>query len=86
MNESNARPAKLLMTPEEAAQILSITRTRVYQLMRRGTLRSVKIGKARRVAVAALEAFVEQIQEEAELATTPDRPSQPSRPRLGGRG
>ncbi len=65
MSDSGAKQAKLLLTPEEAAAVLSITRTRVYQLVRRGTLRSVKIGKVRRVAVAALEAFVEEIQEEA---------------------
>lgn len=63
--ENGAKPAKLLLTPEEAAEVLSMSRARVYDLMRRGQLRSVKIGKIRRVPVAALEAFVEQLQEEA---------------------
>ena len=65
MSDGRPAPTKLLLTPEEAAAVLSITRTRVYELMRRGRLRSVKIGKARRVAVAALEAFVAELQEEA---------------------
>ena len=58
------KPAKLLLAPEEAAEVLSIARTRVYQLMRAQEIRSVKIGKVRRIPVAALQAYVERLQSE----------------------
>ncbi|MEK6206944.1 MAG: helix-turn-helix domain-containing protein [Chloroflexota bacterium] len=60
------RVAPLLLKPEEAADALGIGRTRVYQLMREGELRSLKIGKSRRIPVAALEAFVGQLEAELE--------------------
>jgi excisionase family DNA binding protein len=63
-NENGRRIAPLLLKPEEAAEALGIARTRVYQLMRVGELRSVKIGKLRRIPVAALQAYVEQLQGE----------------------
>lgn len=52
---------KLLLTPEEAAEVLSLGRTKVYQLIGDGTLRSVRIGKCRRVPAAALADLVEQL-------------------------
>lgn len=63
VSENGSAPAKLLVTPEEAAEALAISRTRVYELLRRGELKSVKIGKVRRIPVAALQAYVEQLQE-----------------------
>lgn len=52
---------KLLLTPEEAAEVLSLGRTKVYQLIGDGTLRSVRIGKCRRIPAAALADLVEQL-------------------------
>jgi excisionase family DNA binding protein len=49
---------QLLFRPDEAAQRLGIGRTKVYELMASGELRSVKIGAARRVSATALAAFV----------------------------
>jgi excisionase family DNA binding protein len=49
---------KVLLTPEEAADALSLGRTTVYGLMSDGALRSVKIGRARRVPADALTDFV----------------------------
>lgn len=51
----------LLLTVEQAAQVLNISRTRAYELVlsKPPELESVKIGRTRRVPVAALEAFVE---------------------------
>jgi excisionase family DNA binding protein len=37
---------RLLLTPVEAARALGIGRTKVYELMAGGTLRSVKMGTA----------------------------------------
>ncbi len=56
----NERP--LVVTPEEAAEMLKVGRTKIYALMQRGELRSVRIGKSRRIPRAALEAFVGQLE------------------------
>ena len=52
---------RLLFTPEHAADRLDIGRTTVYALMATGELRSVKIGRSRRVPAAALEAYVNRL-------------------------
>ena len=49
---------KLLLSPAEAAAHLSIGRSKVYELMRLGQLRSVKIGALRRIPQAALADFI----------------------------
>jgi len=54
----NTTVDQLLFRPDEAAQRLGIGRTKVYELMARGELRSVKIGAARRVSATALADFV----------------------------
>jgi excisionase family DNA binding protein len=52
--------AEISVSVEEAAQRLGSTRTAVYELIARGTLRSFKIGKRRLIAVTELERFVER--------------------------
>jgi len=49
---------KLLLTPTEAATVLGIGRSKVYELMRAGTLASVRIDTCRRIPAAELEALV----------------------------
>ena len=51
----------LLLTPVEAAKVLGIGRTKVYELMAGGVLRSVKIGTARRIPAVALAEFVARL-------------------------
>lgn len=54
---------KLLLTPEEAAQVLGLGRTKVYEheLMLSDALESVKIGASRRVPVESLTSFVDRL-------------------------
>jgi excisionase family DNA binding protein len=49
---------KLLLSPAEAAAHLSIGRSKVYELMRLGQLRSVKIGTSRRIQQTVLVDFI----------------------------
>ncbi len=63
--ESAGSRYKLLVTPEEAGEILSIGRTTVYELMATGQLESVQIKSCRRIPVAALERFVQRLLEAA---------------------
>ena len=48
----------LLLTPDEAGQRLRKSRTYVYQQMALGKLRSVTLGRSRRIPIAELDAFV----------------------------
>lgn len=43
---------------EEVAEILSVSKPRVYELIRKGTLPSVKIGRQVRVLESALDAWL----------------------------
>jgi excisionase family DNA binding protein len=43
---------------DEAAAALSMGRTFVYDLLTRGEIVSIKIGRRRRIPVSALQAFV----------------------------
>jgi excisionase family DNA binding protein len=52
-----------LLRVEEAAEWLGLSRTKAYELVYRGTLPSVTIGRSRRVPVAALQAFVDGLVE-----------------------
>jgi excisionase family DNA binding protein len=49
---------KLLLTPTEAATALGIGRSKVYELMRAGTLASVRIDTCHSIPAAELEALV----------------------------
>ena len=49
---------RLLLRPEEVAKALCVGRTTVFELIRTGDLRSVKIGNARRISATALAEFV----------------------------
>ena len=50
--------AKLLLTVDEAAERLSMSRTRLYGLLGRHIIFSIKEGRARLVPVAELERYV----------------------------
>lgn len=52
---------RLLLRVEEVAELLDVGRTRVYELIRSGALKSVKIGGSRRIPVAAVEAYIQEL-------------------------
>jgi len=54
----------LLLTVEEAASLLRLGRTRVYQLVMGGKIQSVKVGRRRLVVRQGLEEFVAQLVED----------------------
>ncbi len=49
---------KLLLTPQEAADALSINRSTLYALLMRGEIPSILIGRARRIPVHGLEEWI----------------------------
>jgi len=56
---------KLLLTAEEAGDLLSLGRTVIYELMARGALESVAVGRSRRIPAEALTAFVQGLRQES---------------------
>jgi excisionase family DNA binding protein len=57
----DVRLVPLLLRPEEVATVLRVGRTRMYELMRSGDLRSVKIGHLRRVSATAVAEYVARL-------------------------
>jgi len=51
---------KLLLTVDEAADVLSLGRTYVYHLVMCNKIASVKLGRKRRIPVSALHDFISQ--------------------------
>jgi excisionase family DNA binding protein len=55
----------LLLTPVEAARVLGIGRTKVYELIAAGRLRSVRLDGCRRITRDDLAEFVGRLRDEA---------------------
>jgi excisionase family DNA binding protein len=55
----------LLVTIEEAAELLSIGRSHLYLLLDQGQIHSVSIGRCRRITVEEVRRFVERLAAEA---------------------
>lgn len=53
---------QVLLRPEQVAKAMSVSRTAVYALMRSGELRSVRVGRSRRVTPEAVADFVSRLQ------------------------
>ncbi len=62
----SAATAKLLLTVEEAADLLNIGRTTVYALIRTGQITSVRVGRLRRLRPADIEAYTAHLTATAE--------------------
>lgn len=52
-------------TVEQVAEMLNIGRDKVYYLLRTGQLRSIKIGKSRRITEQHIADFVSSLEEDA---------------------
>lgn len=48
-----------LLRPKQAAQLLTISRSRIYELMADGSLPSIKIGRSRRIRVDDLRRWLD---------------------------
>jgi excisionase family DNA binding protein len=56
---------QLMYRPAEAARVLGMRRTSVFELIKSGRLRSVKLGGARFITADALRAFVRELEQES---------------------
>ncbi len=51
---------QLLLRPEQAAQILNIGRSKVYELILSGGLPSIRVGRCRRIPTSALTTWIDE--------------------------
>lgn len=63
----------LLLTPEQAAELLQVGRTVMFALLDTGEVESVKIGRLRRIPRDAVTTYVDRIRREQSQPAT-DRP------------
>jgi excisionase family DNA binding protein len=63
-----ARTKPIWVSPREASLLIAIGRTRLYELLGDGTLKSIKIGRKRLISYASLELLGEAQREETWLA------------------
>ena len=59
MEATTTEVERVLLRPEEVAAMLGIGRSIVFELLRSGELRSVKIGKSRRIPTVAVHEYVD---------------------------
>jgi excisionase family DNA binding protein len=52
---------RVLLTVAEAAERLGVARSYLYLYVRDGSIPSVKLGRARRIPVKALDQFIERL-------------------------
>lgn len=52
---------KLLCSTDDATERLSIGRSQMFDLIRRGEIQSVKVGRRRLVLTASLDAYVDRL-------------------------
>lgn len=64
-------PAPLLVTVVEAARLLGIGRSKLYELIGNGIIPTVLVGRARRVPVASLTDFVDALVMSTEMSPHP---------------
>lgn len=56
---------KLLLTVDEACEVVALKRSKLYELISAGEIESVSIGRARRIPLDACAAFVARLRAEA---------------------
>jgi len=59
---------RLLLRPQEAAELMGIGRSKVYELLSDGTLPSVRVGHSVRVPLEGLRQWVEERAQEGVVA------------------
>lgn len=57
-------PARLLLTPIEAAEVMGLSRSKFYELLAADEIESIRIDRARRIPIDALEDYVDRKRQE----------------------
>lgn len=51
----------VVLKPEDAARSLGISRSSLYELLSRDEIESIKIGRSRRIPIAAIDSYVARL-------------------------
>jgi excisionase family DNA binding protein len=62
--EASTPQPRVLLSAEAAAEQLSISRTRMYQMLKSGEIASVKVGRLRRIPAEALTNYLQRLTSE----------------------
>jgi excisionase family DNA binding protein len=54
----------ILVSVAEVAQMLSLGRTAAWELVRKQKIKSVKIGRTRRVSIVAIQEYIQRLMDE----------------------
>lgn len=57
-------PGKLLLNVDEVAQILGVGRSHLYAYIASGKLRSLKLGRRRKIGVEAVREFIAKLEDQ----------------------
>jgi len=55
---ASRRPIRLLLRPEEGAEAIGVSRARFYELLAEGRIKSIKIGRSRRIPIAEINSWI----------------------------
>ena len=56
---------KLLHPPEEAAKLLAVSRSQIFEMIASGQIESIKIGRLRRIPHDALTSYIQRLRGQA---------------------
>jgi excisionase family DNA binding protein len=59
--DNEAGPRRLTLTVEEAGQLLGVSRSYAYELVRQGALPCMRLGRRIVIPVRALDALIERV-------------------------
>ena len=60
MKRPQTHPNRLAYTVQDAATLLSLSRSLVYELINAGKIETIKIGRARRITAQQLDAYLQR--------------------------
>lgn len=66
--ETQPLTVRVLYRVDEATDLLALSRRYLYEEIRSGRLRTVKVGRARRIPASAIAEYVALLEREAEVA------------------
>jgi excisionase family DNA binding protein len=52
----------ILFSPAQTAKIMSISRSKVYELINNGKLNSLRIGRSRRISTNQIQTFINNLE------------------------
>ena len=65
---AQAPAERVAVSPGEAAKLIGVGRTKIYELISSGALRSVKVGARRLITMTALQEWISSLESNADAS------------------